>query len=122
MPHILSENKKETPGGAYECLVGYIKDNSIWYHRRSQGSSGLRTRIWEGTTTVTGHLKRLRNTFTTGPELKELSVYLATYYAVFILEFLKFFTSQYEEYIKTSNFSPDQSLTTVLDLTALIFE
>ena len=55
-------------------------------------------------------------------ELKDLSIYLATDCADFISEFLEFFTSQYEEYINTSTFPPEQALTTVLDLTALISE
>ena len=29
LPSILVGNKKDTTGGAYECLVGYIKDYSI---------------------------------------------------------------------------------------------
>ena len=62
------------------------------------------------------------NTLNTETELKELSIYLATYSADFILEFLELFTSQYEEYIETSTFPPEQALTTVLDSTDLIFE
>ena len=58
----------------------------------------------------------------TNPELKELSIYLATDYAAFILAFIEFFTSQYEEDIETSTFPPYQALTTVLYLTDLIFE
>ena len=119
---ILVGNKKETTGGAHECLVGYIKDYSIWHPRGDQGSSGLRTRILEGTATVTGRLKRISNTLTTDPELKEISIYLATDYAAFISEFLKLFTSQYEEYTKTSTLPPEQALTIVLFLTALIFD
>ena len=88
LPYILVGNKKETTGGAYECLVVYIKDYSIWHPRGAQGSSGLRTRIQEGTATVTGRLKRLMNTLNTDPELKELSIYLVTDSAAFILEFL----------------------------------
>ena len=122
MLSILVVNKKETTGGAYECLVGYIKDYFIWHTRGSQGYSGLRTIIWEGTATVTGHLRRLRNTFPTYPYLKELLVYLATDSTDLILDFLEFFTSQYEEYIETSTFPPEQALTTVLYLTALIGE
>ena len=122
MPSILVGNKNETTGGAYECLVVYIKDYSIWHPHRSQVSSGLRIRIREVTETVNGRLKRLRNTLTTDPELKEILIYLATDSAVFISEFIEFFTSQYEEYIETSTFPPEQSLTTVLDLTDLIFE
>ena len=114
MTSILVGNKKETTGGAYECLFGYIKDYSIWNTHGAQGSSGLRIRIWKGTATVTGRLKRLRNTLTTYPELKELSIYLATYSSTFISEFIEFFTSQYEEYIETSTFPPEQALTTVL--------
>ena len=81
----------------YECLVGYIKDYSIWHPRGAQGSSVLRTIIREGTATVTGRLKWLRNNLNTNPELKELSIYLATDYAPFILAFIEFFTPQYEE-------------------------
>ena len=102
--YILVGNKKEATGSAYECLVGYIKDYSICHPHGAQGSLGLRTRIWEGTETVTGHLKRLRNTLTTDLELEELSINLATDSAALILEFIDFFTSQYEEYIETSTF------------------
>ena len=55
-------------------------------------------------------------------ELKEISIYLYTDSADFISVFLEFFTSQFEEYIKTSTFPPEQALTTVLYLTVLIFE
>ena len=106
----------------YECLVGYIKDYSIWNPRGSQGFSSSRTIIWEGTAIVTGRLKRIRNTLTTDPLLKEISIYLAMDSAAFISEFIEFFTSKYEEYIDTSTFTPEQALTTVLDLTALVFE
>ena len=74
LPSILVVNNKETMGGAYECLVVRIKDYSIWHLRGDQGSSVLRTKIWEGTTTVTGRLKRLRNTLTNDTQLKELSI------------------------------------------------
>ena len=67
---ILVGNKNETTGCVYKYLVGYIKDYSIWHPRGYQGSSGLITRILEGPATVTGSLKRLRNTLTTDPELK----------------------------------------------------
>ena len=119
--YILVRNKKDTPGGAYECLVSYIKDYYIWHPHRDQGYTGLRSRIWEGTVTVTGCLNQLKNTLTTDPELKEISIYLVTDSADFISEFLKFFTSQYEEYIKNSTLTPEQALTTVLDFTDLIF-
>ena len=76
----------------------------------------------EGTTKVNGRLKQLRNTLTTNPELKDLYIYLAKDSANFISDFIELFTSQYEEYIKTSTFPPEQSLTTVLDLTDFIFE
>ena len=65
LPSILVVNNKETMGGAYECLVVRIKDYSIWHLRGDQGSSVLRTKIWEGTTTVTGNLNRLTDNFTT---------------------------------------------------------
>ena len=54
---ILVGNKKETTGGAYEFLVIYIKNYSIWHPHGAQVSSGLKTRIQEGTSTLTGHLK-----------------------------------------------------------------
>ena len=122
LPLILIANKKETTGGAHECLVKYIKDYSIQHLRRDQGSSGPRTRILECTAKLTGRLKRIRNTLNIDPQLKELSIYLVTNSAAFILEFLKLLMSQYEEYTKTSTFPPEQALTTVLDLTVLIYE
>ena len=122
MPSVLVGNKKGTTGGAYEYLVGYINNYSIWHPHGAQGSSGLRTIIWEGAATVTGCIKRVSNTLTIDPELKEFSIYLATYSANFISEFLKNFMYQYEEYIETSTFPPEQALTTVLDLTYFIFE
>ena len=64
---ILVGNKKETTVGDYPCLVGYIKDDSIWNPRGDQGSSGPRTIIWEGTTKITVGIKQLRNTLTTVP-------------------------------------------------------
>ena len=122
LPSILVGNMKETTGGAYECLVGNIKGYSIWNLCVAQVSSGPRAIIWEGTETVTGRLKRLRNNLATDPELKELSMYLATDYAPFISEFLELFNSQNEEYIETSTFPPEQVLTSVLDFMVLILE
>ena len=81
---ILVGNKKERTDGAYEFLVGYIKDYYIWHPCGAQGYSGPRKIIREGTATVTGRLKRLRNTLNTDTELKELSIYLAKDYADFI--------------------------------------
>jgi hypothetical protein len=52
LPSILVGNKKETNGGAYECLVGYTNHFTIWYPRGAQCSSGLRARIQEGTKTI----------------------------------------------------------------------
>jgi hypothetical protein len=121
IPSILIENKRETTEGAYECLIGYIKDFTIWHPHGAQCSSGLRSRIHEGTKTVTGRLKKLRSTLTTDPELNEMAVSLSTDYFAFISEYLEFFTSQYEEYVETSTFHPAQALNTVLDLSALIF-
>ena len=88
-------------------MVEYIKDYSIWHPRGSQVSSGLRTRIWEVTTTVTRCIKRFSNALTIDTELKDISIYLATDYDAIILEFLELFTSQYEEYIKTSTSPPE---------------
>jgi hypothetical protein len=122
LPYFLVGNKRETAGGAYECMVVYIKDFTIWHPRGAQGSSGLRSRIREGTKTVTGRLKKLHSTLTTDPELNEMAVYLSTYSASFISEYLELFTSQYEEYVETSTFQPAQALNTFLELSALIFE
>jgi hypothetical protein len=96
LPSILVGNKRETTGGAYECLIVYIKDFTIWHPCRAQGSSGLRSRIREGTKTVTGRLKKCCSTLTTDPELNEMAVYLSTDSAALISEYLEFFTSQYE--------------------------
>ena len=112
----------EKTGGSYACLVGYIKDHSIWHPRGDQGSSVLGKIIWGGTETVTGHLKWLSNTSTNDPQLRDISIYLDTDYADFISEFLELFVYQYEEYIETSTFPPEQTLTTVLDLMDFIFE
>jgi hypothetical protein len=103
-------------------VIGYSKYFTIWHPRGAQGSSGLRSRIREGTKTVTGRLKRLRSTLTMDPELNEMAVYLSTDSAAFISEYLELFTSQYEEYIETSTFQPAQALNAVLDLSALIFK
>ena len=59
---------------------------------------------------------------TTDPKLKELSIYLAADSTAFISGFIELFMFQYEVYIETSTFPPEQSITTVLDLTALISE
>ena len=122
LPYILVVNKEETTGGAYECLVGYVKDYYIWHPRGSHGTSGIRAIIQEDTKTVTGQPKRLMNTLTTDIELKELSIYLPTDSATFISEFLEFFTSKYEEYTETSTFFTEQAFNTVLDFMDLIFE
>ena len=99
-----------------------MRDYLIWHPRGAQVSSGIRTRILEGTKKVTGRLKQIRNNLNTGPQLKDLSIYLATDSADFISKFLEFFTYQYEEYIDNSTLPPYQAITTVLDLKALIFE
>jgi hypothetical protein len=114
-------NKKETLGGAYECLNAYIKEFAVWYPRGSQGSTGLRYRIRQGTTTVTGHLKNLRNTITTESEFIEMAVYLSSESAYFITEMLEYITTLYEEYVETQ-MKPKEALSTVLDYVALIFE
>jgi hypothetical protein len=116
LPYILFGNKRETTGGACECLIGYIKDFTIWHPRGAQGYSGL------GTKHGTGRLKKLRSTLILDPKLNKMAVYLSTDSAAFISEYLEFFTSQYEEYVDTSTFQPVQALNTVLDLSALIFK
>jgi hypothetical protein len=74
LPAIMVGNKKETLGGAYECLNAYIKESAVWHPRGSQVSTGLRYRIHQGTSTVTGHLKNLQNMITTDSELIEMAV------------------------------------------------
>jgi hypothetical protein len=81
---IMVGNKKETLGGAYECLNTYINEFAVWHPRGSQGSTGLRYRIQQGTTTVSGRLKKLRNMITTDLELIEMAVYLSSDSASFI--------------------------------------
>jgi hypothetical protein len=99
LPAIMVGNKKETLGGAYECLNTYIKEFDVWYPRGSQGSTGLRYRIRQGTTTVTGRLKKLWNKITTNSELIETTVYLSSDPASCITEILEYITTQYEEYV-----------------------
>jgi hypothetical protein len=115
-------NKKETLGGAYECLNAYINEFAVWHPRGSQGSTGLRYRIRQGTTTVTGRLKKIRNTITTDSELIKMAVYLSSDSASFITKMLEYITTQYEEYTKTQSFKPKEALYTVLDSVAFIFE
>jgi hypothetical protein len=122
IPSIMVGNKKETLGGAYECLNVYINDFDVWHPRGSQGSTGLRYRIRQGTTTVTGRLEKLRNTITTDSELIEMTVYLSSDSAYFIMEMLEYITTQYEDYTETHTFKPKEALSTVLDSVALIFE
>jgi hypothetical protein len=45
LPSILVGNMKNFTGGAYECLISYVKNYSVWSPRGPEGSSGLRTRI-----------------------------------------------------------------------------
>jgi uncharacterized protein YneF (UPF0154 family) len=88
----------------------------------SQGSTGLRYRIWQGTTTVTGRLKKLWNTITTDSELIKMAVYLSSDSASFVMEMLEYITTQYEEYVEMQTFNPKEAVSTVLDSVALIFE
>jgi hypothetical protein len=84
LPAIMVGNKNKTLGGAYECLNAYINEFAVWHPRGSQGSTGLRYRIRQGNTTVTGRLKKLRNTITTNSELIGMAVYLSSESASFI--------------------------------------
>jgi hypothetical protein len=99
-----------------------MKEFAVWHLRGSQGSTGLRYRIRQGTTTATGRLKKLRNMFTTDSELIEMAVYLSSDSDSFITEILEYTTTQYEEYVETQTFKPKEALSTVLDCVALIFE
>jgi hypothetical protein len=57
LPFILIGNKKETTGGAFECLIGYLKDYTVWHPCGTKASSGLKTRVRDGVKTVMGRLK-----------------------------------------------------------------
>jgi hypothetical protein len=64
LPSILVGNKKETMGGDFECLIGYLKDYIVWHPRGTKASSGLKTRIRDGVKTVLSRLQKLRNAVT----------------------------------------------------------
>jgi hypothetical protein len=66
LPVIMVGNKKETLGGAYECLNADIKEFAVCHPRGSQGSTGLRYRMYYNCNRTP---KKLRNTITTDSEL-----------------------------------------------------
>jgi archaellum component FlaC len=88
VPSILVGNKKETMSGAFECLIGYLKDYTVWHPRGTKASSGIKTRIRDGVKTVMG-----RNSVTKYYELKELASSMATDSQSFITELLECVTT-----------------------------
>ena len=54
LPSILVGNKKETMGGAFECMLGYLKDYAVWNPCGTKALSGLKNRIRDGVKTVMG--------------------------------------------------------------------
>jgi uncharacterized protein YneF (UPF0154 family) len=122
LPSILVGNKKETMGGAFECLIGYLKDYTVWHPRGTNASSGLRTRIRDGVKTVMGQLQKLRNAVPKDSELKELASSLATDAQSFITKLLEFVTTQYEDLVETSTMNDSESWELVVDCVAHIFE
>jgi hypothetical protein len=122
LPSILVGNEKETMGGAFECLIGYLKDYTVWHPRGTKASSGLKTRVRDGVKTVMGRLQNLRNAVTKDSELNELALSLTTDAQSFITELLEFVTTQYEDLVKTSTMSDSESWELVVDCVADIFE
>jgi hypothetical protein len=122
LPSILVGNMKEVTGGAYECLIGYLKNYSVWSPRGTEGSSGLRARIRDGVKTVAGRVKKLRATVTTDADLKDLSSVLLTDSQGFITDLCEFVSSQYDEYVESSSFTAEKAWSLVIDCVAHIFE
>jgi hypothetical protein len=75
-------------GGAFECLIGYLKDFTVWHPRGTNASSGLKTQIRDGVNTVMGRIQKLRNAVNKDSELKELASSLANDALSFIAELL----------------------------------
>jgi hypothetical protein len=51
-------------GGAFECLIRYLKYYTVWHPHGTKASSGLKTRIRDGVKTIMGRLQKLRNAVT----------------------------------------------------------
>ena len=60
-------------GGAFECLIGYLKEYTVWNHRGTKASSGLKHRIRDGVNTVMSIIKKLRNTVTKDSDPKDIT-------------------------------------------------
>jgi hypothetical protein len=65
-------------GGAFECLIGYLKDYTVLRPRETKASSGIKTQIRDGVKTLMGLLQKLCNAVTKDSELKELASSMAT--------------------------------------------
>ena len=71
LPYILIGNMIEITGGAYECLIGYLNNYSVWSPSVPEGSSGLKSIFRDGVKTVAGRVRKLRATVTAYADLKD---------------------------------------------------
>ena len=109
-------------GGAFECLVGYIKYYTVWHPCGTKVSSGLKTRIRDGVNNVMVIIQNLPDTVIKYYELKELDSSWAIYAQIFITNILEFVTTQYEYLVDTSTMSDSESWELVVYCVANIFE
>jgi hypothetical protein len=107
LPSILVGNMKEVTGGAYECLIVYLKTYSVWSPRVK---------------TVASQVKKLRATVTTDADFKDLSSVLLTDSQGFITELCEIVSSQCDEYVESSSFTAEEAWSLVIDCIAHIFE
>jgi uncharacterized protein YneF (UPF0154 family) len=121
LPSILVGNKKETLGGAYECLISCAKSYDVWHPVGPQGSSGLRVRIRDGSKLVTARLKSLRDTLTSNGDVRELATLLASDSLSFVNELIEFVETQYRELTDLSSFSSTDSWSLIIDCLSHIF-
>ena len=64
LPFILAGNKKETIGGEFEFLIGYLKYYTVWHPWQTKALYGMKNQICDGVKTVMGLIKKLNNTVT----------------------------------------------------------
>jgi hypothetical protein len=121
LPSILVGNKKDLSGGAYECLISYLKDYSIWHPAGPQGSSGLKTRLRDGGKSVSARLKALREILTSNTDIREMAMLLASDSLSFIYELIEFVESQYRDLTDSTTFSETSAWSLIVDCMAHIF-
>ena len=109
-------------GGAFECLIGYLKDYTVWHPRQTKASYGIKNQIRDGFKTVMGLIKKLHNTVTKYSELKDLSSSLATDAHSSIVKILEFVTIHYEDLVDNSTMRDSESWELVVDCVSQIFE